>query len=326
MCMTTDDSSTNPNPVTEYDSPWKDILQRYFKEFMQFFFKSAYSQIDWTRKPEFLDKELQQITRQAEIGLRFADKLVKVYSRDGEENWLLIHAEVQAQEEFVFPKRMYTYNYRIFDLYDQPVASLAILGDDNENWRPSKFSRNLFGCSVYFRFPVVKLLDYSQKLPQLEKSRNPFATVVMAHLIAKQTTNNRTERKQQKLALVKRLYQLKLKREDIVSLFEFIDWMLTLPPNLDKEFWQEYSSFEESKRMKYVTSVERIGIEKGIEQGKQQEALFLIRRLLNRRLGNIDNTLIKRVDELPLPDLETLGEDLLDFTSVTDLINWLQTR
>lgn len=54
--------------------------------------------------------------------------------------------------------------------------------------------------------------------------------------------------------------------------------------------------------------------------------LFARRRQLNRRLGNIDDTLIKRVDELPLPDLETLGEDLLDFTSVTDLINWLQIR
>ncbi|BAZ15957.1 hypothetical protein NIES4071_78300 [Calothrix sp. NIES-4071] len=82
--------------------------------------------------------------------------------------------------------------------------------------------------------------------------------------------------------------------------------------------------------MKYVTSVERIGIEKGIEQGieqgKQQEALSLIRRLLNRRLGNIDNTLIERVERLLLPDLETLGEDLLDFTSVADLNNWLETR
>lgn len=78
--------------------------------------------------------------------------------------------------------------------------------------------------------------------------------------------------------------------------------------------------------MKYVTSVERIGIEKGIEQGKQQEALSLIRRLLNRRLGNIDNTLIERVEGLQLPDLENLGEDLLDFTSVADLNNWLETR
>jgi len=39
---------------------------------------------------------------------------------------------------------------------------------------------------------------------------------------------------------------------------------MTLPTDLAKEFWQEYSDFEESKRMQYVTSVERIGIEKGV--------------------------------------------------------------
>ncbi len=56
------------NPQTEYDSPWKDILQLYFKEFMLFFFPQAHGEIDWTRKPEFLDKELQQVIRDAELG------------------------------------------------------------------------------------------------------------------------------------------------------------------------------------------------------------------------------------------------------------------
>lgn len=46
--------------------------------------------------------------------------------------------------------------------------------------------------------------------------------------------------------------------------------MLTLPTDLAQEFWQEYSSFEESKQMQYVTSVERIGIEKGTRKGLLQ--------------------------------------------------------
>uniref|UniRef100_UPI000B08CAFA hypothetical protein n=1 Tax=Hassallia byssoidea TaxID=482630 RepID=UPI000B08CAFA len=47
------------NPPTEYDSPWKDILQLYFQEFMLFFFPLEHREIDWTKQPEFLDKELQ---------------------------------------------------------------------------------------------------------------------------------------------------------------------------------------------------------------------------------------------------------------------------
>lgn len=52
-------------------------------------------EIDWTKQPEFLDKELQEVVRDAELGRRFADKLVKLYRTNGEENWILVHVEGQ---------------------------------------------------------------------------------------------------------------------------------------------------------------------------------------------------------------------------------------
>ncbi|WZI66445.1 MAG: hypothetical protein HEQ35_01155 [Gloeotrichia echinulata IR180] len=206
------------NPQTEFDSPWKDILQLYFEEFMLFFFPEAHAEIDWSRPPEFLDKELQQVIRDAELGKRVVDKLVKIYRRSGEESWILVHVEVQAQEESNFPRRMYNCHYRIFDIYNRSVVSIAVLGDEATNWRPNRFSYDLFGCRLDFQFPIVKLLDYQQRQSQLLASRNPFATVVMAHLAALATRNNRLERKQQKLALVRRLYEQGLERENIMAL------------------------------------------------------------------------------------------------------------
>jgi Putative transposase, YhgA-like len=253
----------NENPQTEFDSPWKQILQLYFEEFMLFFFPQAHSEIDWTQKPEFLDQELQQVVRDAELGERLADKLVKIYRTDGEESWILVHLEIQSQEESNFAARMFTYNYRIYDRYKRSVASLAVLGDERSNWRPNQFGYNLFGCTIEFTFPIVKLLDYQQRQSELEASRNPLATVVMAHLKAMETRNDRIERKQQKLVLVRRLYEQGLRREDVINLFGFIDWMMTLPAQLEEEFWQEYRDFEESLSMQYITSVERFGIEKG---------------------------------------------------------------
>jgi hypothetical protein len=67
------------DPQTEFDSPWKDILQLYFEDFIEFFFPQVHGEIDWTQTPEFLDKELQQVVRDAELGRRLADKLVKIY-------------------------------------------------------------------------------------------------------------------------------------------------------------------------------------------------------------------------------------------------------
>ena len=55
----------------------------------------------------------------------------------------------------------------------------------------------------------------------------------------------------------------------------------------------------------------------------QQEAQKLVLRLLNRRVGTLEPFLEERIRELPLVRLETLGEDLLDFTEMSDLVNWL---
>ena len=72
-------------PPSDYDSPWKEALESYFPQFMAFFFPDIDAQIDWQRGWEFLDKELQQIVRDAEVGRRFVDKLVKVWRRKGGE-------------------------------------------------------------------------------------------------------------------------------------------------------------------------------------------------------------------------------------------------
>lgn len=75
----------------EFDSPWKEIIEWYFEEFMHFFFLAAHADIDWSRGVEFLDKELQQVARDAELGRRYADKLAKVWRKSGEEEWVLAH-------------------------------------------------------------------------------------------------------------------------------------------------------------------------------------------------------------------------------------------
>jgi len=62
---------------TDFDSPWKDILEQYLPDCLAFFFPQAHAAIDWERGYSFLDKELQQIVREAEIGRQVADKLCK---------------------------------------------------------------------------------------------------------------------------------------------------------------------------------------------------------------------------------------------------------
>ena len=110
----------------DYDSPWKEVLERFFPAFLAWFFPAAHADVTWEHGYRFLDKELQKVVRDARLGRRWADKLVQVTTRDGQEDWLLVHIEVQGQREADFARRMFTYNYRLFDRYARPVVSLAV--------------------------------------------------------------------------------------------------------------------------------------------------------------------------------------------------------
>jgi predicted transposase YdaD len=64
------------------------------------------------------------------------------------------------------------------------------------------------------------------------------------------------------------------------------------------------------------------GEERGILKGEQA----LILRQLTRRIGKVAPTLQTQVQSLSLVQLESLGEALLDFSSPTDLLDWLQNH
>src|SRR5262245_2874116 len=100
---------------TEQDNGWKELLDEFFEEFVKFFFPTVYADVDWQRGYEFLDKELAQLGREHATGKRIADKLVRVWLKNGRETWLLIHLEIQGRPEARFNERTYVYNYRIFD-------------------------------------------------------------------------------------------------------------------------------------------------------------------------------------------------------------------
>jgi hypothetical protein len=286
----------------DYDSPWKEILSDYFQEFLQFFFPVVSQEIEWRRGYELLDKELRKIARDAEVGVRVADQLVKVWQKNGEETWVLIHIEVQAQQQAEFAQRMYVYDYRIYDRYHRPVANFAVLADDNLTWRPSEYLRELWGSSSTFRFPVVKILDYRDQWDRLEASNNPFAIVAQAHLKTIETQQDDRNRSRWKVTLAKELYKRGFSKADIVKLYRFIDWLMILPEELERQCFEELRHVEEEYRMPYITTAERIGREKGLKEGRKEgkligEILFA-QRVLKLTIYDEDELQRKSLEEL----------------------------
>lgn len=291
-------------PRGDYDSPWKEILERFLPQFIAFFFPAIDGDIDWQQGYQFLDKELQQVVREAETGRHTVDKLVKVTRKEGKDVWLLIHIEVQSQVDPTFARRIFVANYRLFDRYSREVISLGVLADEDPDWRPDNYGYGRWGSEMRLHFPTVKLLDYAAQWEALEQNPNPFAVVVMAHVKTQATRGKAQARLRWKINVVKGMYQRGYKRKDVLELLRFIDWIMALPPRMERGFWQEVHKIEEADKMRYVMSIERIAMQDGIEQGRLITARTSVLDILNLRFHSVPDELVEQIDVLT--DLEQL--------------------
>lgn len=73
--------------------------------------------------------------------------------------------------------------------------------------------------------------------------------------------------------------------------------------------------------MEIVTS----WMEQGIELGAAREKALVLRQL-TRRLGDLPPAIQSQVSALPLEQVESLGEALLDFVKLIDLERWLSSQ
>ena len=65
------------------------------------------------------------------------------------------------------------------------------------------------------------------------------------------------------------------------------------------------------------------GRQEGRQQGRQEGQATATLRLLNRRCGPLSDATTARIQALPLEQLESLVEALLDFSGPADLAAWL---
>ena len=217
------------DPVeSQFDAPWKIALESFLEPFMAFCFPAVHRLIDWSTPPVFLDTELQQIAPDHEQGPLAVDKLVKVRLLDGRDEWVLVHVEVQAQRDQRFTERMWVYYYRIWDRFTEQVISLAVLADDQKDWCPSTYHRELGGCGLEFWFPVFKVIDCPDPEEEYERTGNLFALLVAAHRVGLATRKDPEKRSEGRFRVVRHLYRQGLERAQVLALFRLISWLTLL--------------------------------------------------------------------------------------------------
>ena len=115
----------------------------------------------------------------------------------------------------------------------------------------------------------------------------------------------------------------------MIDLFSVLDWMMRLPEQLKRSLWHNIEVLEEQEKMRYVTSVEQIGIEKGLLQGLMQGRLEgeqsgeakALRRLLQKRFGPLSDDVLTRLQTASIDELELWLDRALDADSLAGVFS-----
>jgi predicted transposase/invertase (TIGR01784 family) len=267
------------------DTLWKDVVRELFEPFLSFFLPALYNSVDFNRGYEFLDKELDKLFTESEQKNRRTDDLVKVFLKNGAEQWILVHIEVQGYKDKDFPLRMFNYYYRIFDRFQRKIVAIAIFTDEDETYFPTRYEYDYFGTSLVYSYNAYKVLAQKDHIPALEDSDNPFALVVLAALgsITAKTKKDEEFAYQFKFRLIRLLLQKSFKKDTILKIFIFIGGIIRLSEPLELKYENEMHALVFQKEDAMPLSIEdtnlfqvkmniarREGKREGIEEGKRE--------------------------------------------------------
>jgi len=295
-------------PRRKDDILLKSAFEEAFPDLLRFCFADADDLFDMDKDFEFLDKELTELFPEIEQqgGNRFVDMLVKVFLKGGEEEWILVHIEIQGRNGKGFAERMFQYWYRIYDRYKVNIAALAVFtGSKNQN-RPGQFYKSFLGTEISYRYNVYHIFDHSEA--GLVAMENPFALVVLAAQKALLTGKiPEEELNRERLTVARAL--IKSKKYDHVRINRFLYFLKQFVhienPKINRSFDKQIDKLTgKQNTMGIIEAIKKIereeAFEKGIEKGKEkvvQNLLsankFTISEIAN--FAGVTETFVKKV-------------------------------
>jgi hypothetical protein len=316
------------------DKLWKAILEDFFPEAILFYFPDYFPGIDWSKGFEVLDKEQQQIFADSEESHRRVDMLTKVWLTNGQEQWILIHIEVQGYRDEDFAHRMFVYYYRLVDRFNKPISALAILTDKDKNWRPGHFETNCMQTSLTYRYPVFKLADHEESF--FAGSDNPWAWIMRTALIGMKGNWDDQALVQVKVNLYREFRERGFSIEKTRTFLQFLKYCVSFEK---REFFDKFDAqiyeldhqknktmgiielvkehlIEDAKKEGIEEGIEKgieKGVEKGIEKGLSQGELLKARKVtiaLINQFPAMTDDLIAKIVEMPPAFVQQIRQEL----------------
>lgn len=232
----------------------------------------------------------------------------------------------------LFKELLSTFFVEFIDLF-LPEVSAYLEPDSLTFLNTEVFTDVTEGDRFEVTFPNKVVLQFNYEVIQLNRLNwrdfvrqpNPVASALMAKMRIPQA-----ERPKVKLECLRLLATLRLDPARMQLISGFIDVYPRLNPSEQQQFQTELDRINPRQQredvVEIVTSWMQEGIERGLEQGRQEGEIAVITRLLSRKFGTVDAEVQERLRQLSIAQLEDLAEALLDFSTQADLISWLNAR
>ncbi len=283
------------NDITITDSPydfdgiWKEFIRDFWPVILRDFIPDLYEAADIERGAEFLDKEMHEISQEADGGSEavskwYVDNLLKIYLKDGREEWVLLHIEVQGKGGEIISLRMFRYSCIIFLKYGKHPAAMAILTAKRpkKEGDPSIYRADVFGTKTEYSYHTVKAYKYDDD--ELLASDSPVKLFIYAVKVAAKYRRSDRKKLEYMLKVMRVLKSKDWSDRDCRMFMRFLEFLMM---NSRKEYRMQFIEneieFLEGKKVRLMTFEEQIterataaGIAKGRAEANAATARYLI--------------------------------------------------
>jgi len=275
------------------DQLTKRLVELFFKDFLDFFCPDLAKIVDFN-SVDFPNKELYSGIIEGEKTI--SDVLAKVNLLDGQEQYILIHLEIQSSRDVDIPRRMFRYFCNIWMKHEKPVYAFALFIDESR-WREpisNVFTREFMGTKLTYEYHLQKTKNYNYE--EYLDYPNPIVTAFLIRM--NYGKKSRALVKAESMKRIKKYYNLT--ETQIETLLHFIDRLLFLNEKETEEFKDiiKKEEYEEVEKMMLTTLQEEI-----LQEKIKIEKLEIARNLLETGYP-VEN--IPRVTGLSLEDVKKL--------------------
>lgn len=239
-----------------------------------------------------------------------ADALILLQSAQ-----VVLHCECQTDADPTMPFRMADYALRVYRRFPNKRLVQVVIylrQTDSERVYQTRFSAN----QLRHEFQVVRLWEQPTELFFQHPGLLPFAAL-----------SQTSDRAATLRAVAESIDELpeRQQQSNLAAASGILAGLVldkqTIRRVLRRELMQESVIYQELREEARAEVRQELLVE-----GRQEEARSLVLRLLTRQVGELPQSVRSQVEHLSLPQLEALGEALLDFTHLIDLESWLRAQ